>query len=829
MNRLAILIVLFALAAPAFAAPRVTSPKEFFGHDLCDDYKLVNFTELTAYWMKLDAESDRLQLREIGKTAEGRTMLMAVISSPRNLRSVERHRQNAKRLALAEGLTDAEARKLAGESKAIVWIDGGLHATEVVAGQQIIQLVYEMCSRDDREVRDILDNVILLACLVNPDGLELVANWYREHQNTRVPRLYQKYIGHDNNRDFYMTTQPESVAINNVFYREWFPQIVYNQHQTAPAGTVIATPPFRNPFNYNFDPLVMRGTDLVGAFMNNRFSQEGKPGAISRTQFSTWFNGGLRTTAYFHNMIGILTETAHASPAPGRITPRADQLIPTADYPHPITAQDWTAKKSLGYCMTGSYGVLDVAAKYREQFLYNIYQMGRNSIERGKTESPRTYVVPSDQPDFPTATKFINALIRAGIVVHHANAPFVADGKSFPAGSLVIDCAQAFRPHIKDMFEPQKHPNDLRYPGGPPIPPYDSAGWTLAMQMGVKFERVSEAPATLWRIDGIDLSVNRLEQGLSKGGRWSAVMNDSFTAVNRQFAKGEEVFRLPGGDFFIAQRAATAPRPEGLKKMTSPRLGLFDYYGGSMASGWTRWLFEQFEFPYKIVWGAEIDAGDLRSKYDVIVLPSGTTGFGGRGGFGGTGLAGAAPTASGDAAPAAPATLPKGYEERTRLSARSFAQLKQFVEDGGTLIGVGTASDLGQQLGLPVRNVLRGKPNTEFYCPGSVLEVNVKNDEPLAWGMGTTAHVMFDGSPAFEVTDSSKVKVIASYGATNPLRSGWILGESNLFSRAAIVEVSLGKGKAILMGPEVTFRAQPHGTFKLLFNAILNSASMPQL
>jgi hypothetical protein len=862
-------LILFAVSI-AFAQPKVTTPKEFFGFNIGDDYQLANYTELVAYWKKLDAESDRLQVVDIGKTAEGRTMVMAMISSPQNVQRLEHYRGIAKRLALAEGLSDEEAKQLAAEGKAVVWIDGGLHATEVVGAQNIIELVFQMCSRDDEEAREFLDNVILLVCPVNPDGLELVANWYKQHRNLRIPTLYQKYIGHDDNRDFYMSTQPETINVNRVFYHEWFPQIIYNHHQSAPAGTVINTPPFRDPFNYNFDPMVVRGVDFVGAHMNARFAWENKPGVISRTQYSTWWNGGLRTTAYFHNMIGILTETAHANPAPGRIAPRPEQLIPTMDYPHPITAREWHLRDSLEYCMTANYAVLDCAAKFRRQFLYNIYQMGRNAIQSGKNEA---YVISSDQPDFLTATKFVNTLIKNGVAIHRAAAPFTVKGKTYPANSYVVKCAQAFRPFIRDMFEPQKHPHDVRYPGGPPIPPYDSAGWTLAFQMGVQFDSMNEPfEASLDTIKGEAKPPAGAVVGRgSVGYLLSHQVNDAFIAVNRLLSAREgkapaaldgsagaspspyEVYWLkqplnvngktyPAGTMFIPAKRGLEPhleklaaelglsfdrvekRPDGETFKLKPlRIGLFDSYGGSIPSGWTRWLLEQFEFHYKIIWGAEIDRGDLNSKFDVIILPSGVLPGGAARPIGGDTPPGGETGAAGQPAGA----LPAGYEERTRLTQKSLEQLKKFVENGGAMVAVGSSSRIGVDFGLPLRNVLteggQPLPTTAFYCPGSILEVAVNPAEPLAYGMGERAYVFYNNNPAFEIFPESptqRTRPVAWFGASNPLRSGWIHGEKTLFNRVAIAEARIGKGNLFLLAPEVTFRAQPHGTFKWFFNAL---------
>ncbi|HXV15153.1 MAG TPA: M14 metallopeptidase family protein, partial [Gemmatimonadaceae bacterium] len=330
LRRTALVVLLFASSAVASAQSRITSPLQEFGHNIGEDYFLANYQQLLKYWDKLDRESDRMKVVRIGTSAEGRPMMMAIITAPENFKNLARYQEISRRLAHAEGLNEAQARALAHEGKSIVWIDGGLHATEVLGAQQLIQYVYEMVSKTDPETMRILHDDILLATLVNPDGMDLVSDWYmrvpvKENRSTSgVPRLYQKYAGHDNNRDSYMASQPETQAVDSILYRAWYPQIVYNHHQTGPAGTVIFAPPFRDPFNYNYDPLIPVGIDLVGAAIHSRFIQEGKPGSTMRagSSYSTWWNGGLRTTVYFHNMIGLLTE------AIGNPTPNEIPLVP---------------------------------------------------------------------------------------------------------------------------------------------------------------------------------------------------------------------------------------------------------------------------------------------------------------------------------------------------------------------------------------------------------------------------------------------------------------------------------------------------------------------
>jgi hypothetical protein len=500
------LVAASIVLAPTLAAQTVTPPQEQLGFEIGADYHLANYTQLSAYWTKLAAESPRMMLDEIGKTEEGRPQYMAIITSPENHRDLARYREIAARLAKAEGLTDEEARALADEGKAVVWIDGGLHGSEVLGAQQLMELVYYMVSRSDPETMRILDDVILLAVHANPDGMELVADWYmrnpvpEERSMAGIPRLYQKYIGHDNNRDFFLASQAETENMARVQYHEWFPQIVYNHHQTGPGGTVLFAPPFRDPFNYNLDPMVPIGIDQVASAMHNRFLAEGKPGATMRSgaSYSTWWNGGLRTTTYFHNMIGLLTETI-GSPTPMEIMFVPSRHLAHGDMPAAIEPQRWHFRQSVEYSRTANLAVLDYASRYRETLLFNIYLMGRNSIERGSRDhwtvepthvarveaaiaqdtmlaqlpplareflglpsqyfsmlrnpeerDPRGYIIPSSQKDFPTATKFINALIKNGITIHRATRDFSVEGTTYPAGSYVVKTAQAFRPRIRE-------------------------------------------------------------------------------------------------------------------------------------------------------------------------------------------------------------------------------------------------------------------------------------------------------------------------------------------------------------------------------------------
>ena len=395
-RRTPVFVVVAALSAcllPAQTAPKITTPKEALGFNLGDDYQVANYTQLEAYWKKLAAESPRMKLESIGKTEEGRDQWMAVITSPENMKKLARYKEIAGKLAHAEGVSEQEARALAKEGKAIVWIDGGLHATETVGSQQLMEWVYQMVSRTDEETMRFLNDVIVLNVQANPDGQELVANWYMREKDplkrsmNGLPRLYAKYVGHDDNRDFYMSNMKESTNMNRQLFIEWFPQIMYNHHQTGPAGAVVFIPPFRDPFNYNFDPLVPLGIEMVGTAMHSRLVAEGKGGSAMRTgaNYSTWWNGGLRTVTYFHNMIGILTEII-GNPTPMRIPVIADKQLPQGDWPMPVVPQEWHYRQSIEYEMTQNRAIMDLASRYRETWLFNIWRMGTNSIENGSTD-----------------------------------------------------------------------------------------------------------------------------------------------------------------------------------------------------------------------------------------------------------------------------------------------------------------------------------------------------------------------------------------------------------------------------------------------------------
>lgn len=898
-----------APAAVAQTQQPVTAPDQFFKQPVGSDYYLANYSEYEAYLRRLAAESDRIRLVDIGKTAEGRSQWMAVISSSANLARLDEYRAIAEKLARGR-VSEAEARTLAQTGKAVVWIDAGMHATETVTSQGQIQVIHRMLTQSDAETLRILDDCILLFGHDNPDGMELVSDWYMRHADPKkrsfatLPRLYQKYVGHDNNRDSFMAQMPETENVNRVLYRQWYPQIVYNQHQTGPEGMVVFVPPFRDPFNFNYDPIVMSQLSEVGHAMHSRLIAEGKAGSGMRSaaRYSTWHNGMERSSAYFHNSIGLLTEII-GGPTPSKIPLVPTTQLPRSDEPMPIAPRDWHLQDSLDYQWSLNRAVMDYASRNRERLLFNIWRMGANSIARGSRDSwtmtptkverlktaapikqengegargvkkvdpalyeklvqvpaerdPRAYVIPVEQRDLPTAVTFLNALIKAGVEVERADRPFRAGGKDYSAGSFIVRSAQAYRPHVLDMFEPQDHPHDTEYPGGPPQAPYDITGYTLAYQMGVGFDRVLDgfeastipldkvmapppgqvygAGTAGWLVDHTTNNSFILTNRLLKAGipvRW---MKRAVNAGDRamqpgaiwvpESAEGRRIVERGVAELGIDAYSLTA-QPGGDSIALKPvRIGLVDRWGGLMSAGWTRWLLEQFEFPYTQIFPKRVDAGNLQRDYSVLVFtddalpPSGAWGR-------------SQPTRQPDEADTPP-------ELRDMLGhvtdETSMPQIARFVQDGGAVVAIGSSGRIAELLNAPLGAALSrqvdGKhmplERREFYIPGSILRARIDPTQPLGFGMPEEADMFSLSSQSFKrVPGIGVAQPVSWFEGSALLRSGWAVGQEKLAGTIAVADVDIGRGKLFLMGPEVAQRAQSYGTYKLLFNALLYGAA----
>ncbi|MEX2526275.1 MAG: M14 family zinc carboxypeptidase [Gemmatimonadota bacterium] len=841
------------LAGTALLAQGVPTPAEIIGFDPGDDYKLADMDQLYAFYHALAEASPRVMLREIGTTFRGRPLLLLYISSEENLQQVDRLREISARLAQARGVDDAEARRLAKEGKVVVWIDSGLHSTEVAHSQHAPHLAYHMATDESDEVRRIRDDVVLLLMpLMNPDGHEVVVDWYRrnlgtEWETTSPPEVYHEFVGHDINRDWFMFRQAESQAVARVVYEEWFPQIVFNHHQTAPFPARIFIPPFSDPVNPHIPPLVVRGVNMVGEHMAKRMEERGMPGVVSRLTFTMWWNGGMRTAPYFHNMVGILSEVGHASATPACHDPddlpewigsgsnRISAREPSVYYANPWQGGCVGLSDPVAYHFESSMGALDIASRLKTDWLYNIWLMGSRQIQEGASGGPFAYVVDVEsQRDAGEAVELLNVLRRGGVEVHRATAPFQAGGRSYPAGSYVAYAGQAFRAHLMDLLEPHDHPHRELYPGGPPEPPYGGlSGWTISMAMGVDVHRVDEPfRVASEAVDRVPVTAGRVAPASGFGWVLTATRNDSRKGVNRLLSEGVRVLQTgealpqlgelgaPGAFLIPREGGDTRARVDAVARelgltfhavdalpadaiaLRAPRLGLYIPWTANMDEGWTRFVLREFGFPVDSLRNDDLQ-GDL-SDYDVILFAD----------------QGASSIRDGHAPDARPPEFTGGVADQ------GVANLRSWVESGGTLVALDGAGDfVAEALGLPVTNRVAGVGQEDFFVPGSLIRTRVDSSNPIAFGMQDEAAAFFQGSRAWEVEPDAlaqgRVEVVARYAEEDLLMSGWEVGaQSFLAGQPAVVRAHLGQGSAVLIGFRPQFRAQPTGTYKLFFNPI---------
>jgi hypothetical protein len=872
----ALLLAAVLAGSGAASAQKIPAPEEVLGFKVGADFHLATFQQAHTYFKLLEQASPMLRVVEIGKTSMGRPMIYTVITSQANMAKLDRYREITRRLSLARGLDDEQARALAAEGKAVVYIDGGLHAGECAPAQHNIQLAYDLLTSTDAATRRILDNVILVLVFANPDGMDLLAEWYHANIGTPyevsdLPWPPNKYVGGDVNRDSYMGNMIETQHLNRIVNEEWFPEILYNHHQTAPFPARIWLHPASEPTNPNVHPLLVRWQNLLGTAMGAAFDRAGQAGAISRTVFDTWYPGYVTQVVDAHNVISLLTETAlyeYATPHFYTIEdfPEAYRdFTMSTFYPNPWKGGWWRLRDAVEYCLTASKAVLETAASYRQDLLFDKYQMGRDTIARFKKEPPYGWIVPRDQWDAPAAADMIARLQRHGLEVFTADASFSADGIHYPAGTWVLPTSQPFGFFLKNLFEEQRYPDLSKYPDAwqslvspqrfrdAYLPPYDLAGWTMPYQMGVKAVAVN-SPLEVRMSPAAKAGPTPAKvEGAGPSYVLSPKINNSAIAINRILAGGGEVARsreaiavgaetLPPGAFVVS-KGLTGASAQALAKelgvpvwatakgagaqalrLKKPRLALYQSWTAPSDEGWVRWLLERYEFAFTAIHDAEIRAGELGRAFDVIVMPSMRT----------------EAIVAGHKAGKMPPPYVGGITEG------GVRNLKAFVEGGGTLILLDGASRFAtDKLGVPVADALKdfkaprvfdgagGEAQTvEFACPGSVLRMQFDPKHPVAFGMPEEAPAMFTASPAFRVTPSfdaaspaKAVETIARYPEGALLMSGYIKGEQHLQKTASAVDVPLGKGRVVMLGFAVAQRGQSQGTFKLLFNAIYYGAT----
>ncbi len=861
-NRAALVLLLAISVCPTAFGQSVPKPEEVLGFKIGEDYHLATFTQAIDYFKRLAQSSDRIRLFDAGKTSMGQTMTYAVISAPQNLAALDKYKQTARTLSLVK-TSSADAKKLAQEGRAIVYIDGGLHASECAPAQHNIQLAYDLATAQDAKTLRILNDVILVLVFGNPDGMNLLAEWYHPNIGTPfevspMPYLYHKYAGHDNNRDSYIANLIETQNITRLVNQEYYPVILYNHHQTAPFPARIWTPPNSEPTNPNVHPLVVRWQNIIGSAMGAAFDEEGKEGAISRIVFDTWYPGYVTQVVDSHNIISILTETAlyrYATPHfyTLREFPQAYQdLTMSAFYPSPWKGGWWRLKDAVDYCLTASKAVLDIASKYREELLFNKYRMGADIIAKFKKEPPYAWIFPAQQSDPGNLSLLLDRMILLGVDVYKAEEAFACDGITYPPGTFIVPMSQPFALFVKNVFEEQRYPDMRKYPDlwqglvssqkfeGAPFEAYDMMGWTLPYQFGlkalpantpvnVKMTPQKEVKAGTGEIRGRASSAYLLSPAenasttalnrIFKAGGKASWAKKPFTAQNKTWPEGTIIVHASSIAPAVMDKLAKDLNiritgiADNLKvetyELKKPRLAIYQAWLSSAEEGWTRFVLDQHEFEYAILHDADIRAGSLSEKYDVLIMPD----------YG------------------SPESVVNGYMKGTMpanfiggITPNGLRNLKQFAEGGGAIIFMNSISEMAvSDFGAPARNVLKNVKSQDFLCSGSILRLEFDTTHPLAYGMAKESPVVFSDSCAFDIVPSygskKEAKSVAKYAGENLLMSGWIHGEKLIQQKSAILDVPFEKGKLILLGIPIQFRGQPRGTFKLLFNAIFYGAA----
>jgi hypothetical protein len=753
-----------------------------------DDRTIADWKQIADYFAQLDRASDRVQVQTLGQTTLGRPLIVAFISSPENIRNLAKLKEIQQRLADPRTVqTESERDRLVREGKTVVVISCSIHSTEIVASQMSMQLAYELASAEDADTREILQNTILiLVPSANPDGVQIVADWYRKtlntpYEGTDPPELYHHYAGHDDNRDWFMINLRETKLLTRLLWKEWFPQIVYDIHQMGEAGARLFVPPFYDPPNPDIAPLLLRQVGLLGHKIAADLQAAGFKGVLTNAVYDTWWHGGFRTAPYFHNSIGILSEAASAKlMTPVTITSEqlrkantrgmSSALTPATNFPAPWPGGLWRPRDIMSMEMTAARSALSLAAKYRTEYLRNFYELGRaNAYSMPEQGEPLAYLIPAGQGNDEAVAKLVGALIEQGVEVHkldrelHLEFNGAPSQEETPAGSYIIFLNQPFRADVKSLFERQVYPKRL-LPSGEAERPYDVAGWTLPLQMGVETKAVTRI----------------LESA-----------NERRLTLIRDEAEVRRDLGLP------QSTGAASPIANPIKRAI--KLAVYRPWVDNIDEGWTRYILDTFNVPYESLRDADVRRGELRAKFDVIILPSQRM----------------REIIEGNKPGSYPPEFTGGITEA------GVENLRRFIVEGGTLICFDASTEFAiKRFNLPLRNTLEGLKSSVFYCPGSILGLDVDTSNPAARGLPRDVNAYFVNSSAFEVTDPQRVRVIARYASDNLLRSGWLLGEEHLKGKVALAEVQMGRGRVVLFGFRPQHRGQTWATLPFIFNAV---------
>jgi hypothetical protein len=828
-----IFLVWSCLLVANVAFSQAPKPNDVLGFKIGTDRKVADMSQIIGYFKKLGKASERVLVKEVGKTTEGNPFIVAIITSEKNHKNLNRYREYQQLLADPRKISEEDAQRMIAEGKAVVMINCSIHASEIGAAQMSMNLAYDLATDSDPTIQRILDNVILLLVpMHNPDGIQMVVDWYKKNLGTkyeggRMPWLYHKYVGHDNNRDWYMFTQVESRLTLKV-HNAWHPQVILDMHQMGSTGARLFVPPYVDPFEPNVDPILRQQVAMMGTFIATELTAQGKAGVAHSIGFDAWTPA--RAYHHYHGGIRILTEAASVKVATP-ISVKPEELKPgmmesSVKMPLPWLGGKWTLQDIVDYDYSAALAALTNAAGLRENWLRNFYQIHKKAVDPQKT--PYAFIIPEKQRDLSTALKMMEVLMLGGVEIHQATDPFSVDGRLYPAGTFIVFLAQPYGGFAKTLLEVQKYPEIRETPEGPLKTPYDVVAHTLPLLMDVEAILVKKPFDAKTRLmSELEWPKGTIEKTSEPiGFVWGHSTNDDIVALNRLFKKGHTVFwntesfddsgkYFPAGSMIVFLKEGleedlksivenlhvhfkalkTQPTCKALQ-LKPVRLGLYKSWTASMDEGWTRWVLEQYELPYTSVFDKDIRGGSLERKFDVLLLPD---------------FRDSKSIVEGLSEKDVPLDYAGGIGDV------GVKNIRDFVREGGTLITLNSSAQFGiEHLHLNVLDCTAGKDRKDFFIPGSILKVLNNPDHPISYGFGRDTAIFFRRSPAFDVNEGVSV---AKY-PTQPFLSGWINGKNLLVDKSAIVDVPYEKGRVILFGFPVLYRGQSHGTFRYLFNAI---------